>query len=360
MNLLMGIESLLQQLRWALFRVCPVCAVRWRNGFWGQSRLARIGIFTVWGTTSFLSIHLLVLVITWMGWATRPSQQLHLMEIEVANLQAQHRQVSAVAVARQQQHVKSMQELHQLENQSFEVMRHWPNSAIRMPLLSQLQYLAAQHGLRVVLLKSTLTPPLSQALKPSLNLPDASAMGFERTTLRLQLTGTERATYTYWQTVNRLLPNGLWTQLSWKLAPDGLYLLEGQLQLWWEPQDADTDTGVEVRWPQAPQPAPSVSHQVKDMAHVFPNHPQAQMRVVGMGQWGAATLTSPPASASPSSITPTAWAMVKSGNQVLPVQVGQLLGLEKSKVTFTNAQGLWLAPAGSGAQHLVAWETLKP
>jgi hypothetical protein len=52
--------------------------------------------------------------------------------------------------------------------------------------------------------------------------------------------------------------------------------------------------------------------------------------------------------------------MVKSGNQVLPVKVGQLLGLEKSKVTFTNAQGLWLAPPGSGAQHLVAWETLKP
>jgi len=194
MNLLMGIESLLQQLRWTMFRVCPACAVRWRNGLWGQTRLARIVVFAVWGATSFLLLHLLAHAISWMGWATRPSLQLKLIEIEVTNLQAQNNQISAVASARHQQHVKSIYELHRLENQSFEVMRFWPNSAIRMPLLSQLQQLAAQHGLRVVLLKSTLTPHLSQSGWPAMNLQGGTAMGFESTSLRLQLSGTERAT----------------------------------------------------------------------------------------------------------------------------------------------------------------------
>ena len=356
MSLLIQIESMQQQLRWALFKVCPACAVRWRNGLQGESSQVRIFIFAAWAASSFASVHLLAHVIAWMGMATRPTEQLGLMEIEVAALQTQNIQIRATESTRHQQHVNSMQALHQLEDQSFQFIRYWPNSATRMPLLSQLQHLAAQLGLRVVLLKSMPTTPLSQALIPAVSLLGARSMGFESTTLRLQVSGPEKATYAYWQRVNRMLPNGLWTQLSWKLAPDGLYLLDGQLQLWWEPQDADTDTGVEVSWPEASRPVPSVSLQTKDIAHVFPNHSQAQMRVVGMGQWSATNTGSVKATSS----WPAAWTMVKSGNQILPVQTGQLLGLEKFKVTFTDAQGLWLTPEGSGAPHLVAWETLKP
>jgi len=44
MSLLIQIESMQQQLRWALFKVCPACAVRWRNGLQGESSQVRIFI----------------------------------------------------------------------------------------------------------------------------------------------------------------------------------------------------------------------------------------------------------------------------------------------------------------------------
>jgi conjugal transfer/entry exclusion protein len=92
------------------------------------------------------------------------------------------------------------------------------------------------------------------------------------------------------------------------------------------------------------------------LGHVFPGHSQAQMRVVGVGQRTASSAVLPTTSSS----TSAAWTLVKSGNQILPVQVGQLLGIEKSKVTFTDAQGLWLAAEGGRSRHLVAWEQIKP
>ena len=356
MNVLVELETFWQQFRWALFKLCPACAVVWRNRLWGQSKRARWVLFFSWGTAAFVLIHWLVNVFFWTSGGVRPSHQLHVMTSEILSLQARAIQVKEVEGAAQQQHLKSQNQLRELEDQSFQFMRYWPNSAHRMPLLSRLQNLAAQRGLHVVLLKSMLTPPAVQSITQTLNLSAANSMGLESTTLRLQIAGTERATFDYWQTLNRLLPNGLWTQLSWKLAPDGLYLLEGQLQLWWNPQDADTDTGVEVRWPEPLKSALRLPLHLDLLGHVFPGHSQAQMRVVGVGQRTASSAVLPTTSSS----TSAAWTLVKSGNQILPVQVGQLLGIEKSKVTFTDAQGLWLASEGDHSQHLVAWEQLKP
>jgi hypothetical protein len=352
----MAMDNFLQQLRWALFKVCPACAVRWHNGLHRQNRRDRVLIFALLGAAAFASIHLLVMAFAWMDLATRPTEKRNMMALEIAALQSQNIQVRAASLAQHQQHAASLQVLHQLEDQSFELMRYWPNSATRMPLLSQLQQLAAHHGLRVLLLKSSLTPASNPPLIPSDKLAMAHSMGYESTTLRIQLVGAEKATFHFWQSVHRILPNGLWKHLSWKLGPDGLYVFEAQLQLWWEPQDADTDTGVEVHWPKAPARVPSVSLDPQKMAHVFPNHSQALMRVVGMGQSAPASSNA----AQEFGALPAAWAMVKSGNQILPVQVGQLLGLEKFEVTRTDRQGLWLMQTDSGAQHLVAWELLKP
>jgi hypothetical protein len=55
----------------------------------------------------------------------------------------------------------------------------------------------------------------------------------------------------------------------------------------------------------------------------------------------------------------TTWALVKSGYQVLPVQIDQYLGSEKVKIKYANAQGLWGEVAEGVVQKLLTWEAGK-
>jgi Tfp pilus assembly protein PilP len=87
---------------------------------------------------------------------------------------------------------------------------------------------------------------------------------------------------------------------------------------------------------------------LKFQSHVLPDHPQAQMRMVG--SVGSSHTSTPAAS----------WAFIRSGNQIHAVQAGQYLGLEKVKVHSTDSKGLWLGGDEGQAPSLMAWELIKP
>jgi len=231
--------------------------------------------------------------------------------------------------------------LNKLNAQDDERLAQWPNSALRMPLLSQLQVLAVQMGLKVMELKA---------------LPSPNAHGFESSRIQLQMKGTQQATYAYWQSLDRVFANGIWPSLSWVLQADGQYVLSAQLHLWWDVDDAYTDTGVEVRWHDdwikraiSDQAAVQLSAQttaqsfLANAGHVFPDQSRMHMQLVGVGNGEQTT-----------------WALVKSGYQVLPVQMDQYLGSEKVKIKYANAQGLWGEVAEGVVQKLLTWEAGKP
>ena len=80
-----------------------------------------------------------------------------------------------------------------------------------------------------------------------------------------------------------------------------------------------------------------------NVAHVFPDQSRMHMQLVGVGNGEQTT-----------------WALVKSGYQVLPVQMDQYLGSEKVKIKYANAQGLWGEVAEGVVQKLLTWEAGKP
>ena len=61
-----------------------------------------------------------------------------------------------------------------------------------------------------------------------------------------------------------------------------------------------------------------------------------------------------------SGLSSSTWALVKSGQQVLPVQSGQYLGSERVKVQFANEHGLWGDVDDGPLQKLFVWEVAKP
>jgi hypothetical protein len=322
----MSLQQLAEEFwRWTrivLWHLFPQTAVRWRNGVLWQSAGFRWGVLLgcVFLSAAFWSLLQLTLHQTglWVGQVGLRQNLTH----EIESIKSQALQLQAEGATETLWLAQKQAALNDRLAESDAQVAEWLNSALRMPLLSQLQTRATQSGLQVIELKVA---------------PAPDAHGFESSRLSFQMKGSERATYAYWQTLNQLLRNGVWLNLSWLLQADGQYLMTAQLNLWWDAQDAMTDTGVEVRWQDALVPK---SHEPRP--HVFPEQSHTHMRLVGTGLSGAT------------------WALVKSGQQVLPIYTGQYLGSERAKVQFANAQGLWGAVDDGPLQKLLVWEAVTP
>ena len=281
-----------------------------------------------------------------LGWVLLAWQWLpNLLNWSVPSARLHQQQMLARQLADQreaQQRQRNELQTH-LENDSVTARNHqadidelllaWPNSNLRMHLLQRLQSMAQRHGLQVVQMKMW---------------PDTDQHGYEVTQLTFSVRGAEGATHAYWQALNQLLQNGLWTSWSCRLLPEGQYGLEGHLSLLWDAQDAFTDTGVEMQ----SQPIPRKVYKAPSLnfpGHVLPEHSQSQMRVVGAAL-----------AANPDNNNANAWTWVRLGNQVHLVQSGQRLGSEQSLATYSDDQGLWLRPGNGMPDSQLVWESRKP
>ena len=331
----------LRKLMWQCF---PQAALHWRNGAQRHQTAFRWGQGMAGFFISAMLVFLIQMFLHQTGWfVSQAALHQELMQ-GAQSLKLKALKLQSEAAAKTLLRVQKNADLRQLNAQVDHLMAHWPNSAIRMPLLSQLQVLAIQKGLQVIELKA-------------LPLPDAH--GFEGSRIHLQVKGSERATYAYWQSLDQVFANGIWPNLSWSLQSDGQYLLAAQLHLWWDADDAFTDTGVEVRWLDAfnskPVTEPVAGQTPLPLSvHVFPGQSHAQMKLVGSGHYGTAPLELSRQTTIPG------WALVKSGLQVLPIQSGQYLGSERAKILFANEQGLWGEVGEGPVQKLIAWEASKP
>lgn len=331
MNFLDVKELMERGLRVILWCCLPQISLKWRNGLLWQQPIVRWGVVLSCVCLSAALLNLIQLFLHQTGlWMNQTVLNQTLMH-ELETLRPQALKVQAEGMGRVQVMLQKKSALQDLNAQSDAIVAHWPNSALRMPLLSQLQTLAMQRGLQVIELKVA---------------PAPDSHGFESSRLLFQMKGSERSTYAYWLSLNQVFSNGIWLNASWNRQNDGQYLMAAQLHLWWDAEDASTDTGVEVRW-QDPLLFKSIlsdsNLKPNDLAvHVFPDHSHAQMYLVGSG------------------FSDSTWALVKSGQQVLPVQTGQYLGRERGKVQFANEQGLWGEIDDGPLQKLLAWEQAKP
>lgn len=331
MNFLDVKELMERGLRVILWRCLPQISLKWRNGLLWQQPIVQWGVVLSCVCLSAALLNLIQLFLHQTGlWMNQTVLNQTLMH-ELETLRPQALKVQAEGMGRVQLMLQKKSALQDLNAQSDAIVAHWPNSALRMPLLSQLQTLAMQRGLQVIELKVA---------------PAPDSHGFESSRLLFQMKGSERSTYAYWLSLNQIFSNGIWLNASWNRQNDGQYLMAAQLHLWWDAEDASTDTGVEVRW-QDPLLFKSIlsdsNLKPNDLAvHVFPDHSHAQMHLVGSG------------------FSDSTWALVKSGQQVLPVQTGQYLGRERGKVQFANEQGLWGEIDDGPLQKLLAWEQAKP
>ena len=324
-------ESFWRVMRAILWRFFPQTSLRWRNGALSQVAGFNwlMGLACMFLSAAFLCVLQLVLHQTGL-WRSQVAIRQNLLS-EIDSLQPQAMKVQTELAIRSLWLSQKKLMLNDLIEQSDALVSQWPNSALRMPLLSQLQTLALQRGLQVIELKVA---------------PSPNSHGFESSRLLFQMKGSERATYEYWHTLNRVFSNGVWLNASWLLQADGQYLMAAQMHLWWDVEDASTDTGVELRWADALMSKSTLDmaaiHSHDLSAHVFPDQSHAHMRLVGSG------------------LSDVTWALVKSGQQVLPVQTGQYLGSERAKVQFANDQGLWGDVDGGPPQKLLGWEVAKP
>lgn len=324
-------ESFWRVMRIILWQLFPQTSLRWRNGALSQVAGVNwfVGLACMFLSAALLGVLEFLLHQTGL-WNSQAAVRQNLLS-EIDSLQPQAMQVQTELATRALWMSQKKLMLNDLNEQAEALVSQWPNSALRMPLLSQLQTLALQRGLQVIELKVA---------------PSPNSHGFESSRLLFQMKGSERATYEYWQTLNRVFNNGVWLNASWLLQADGQYLMAAQLHLLWDVEDASTDTGVEVRWADALMSKstldPSAIHSHDLSVHVFPDQSHAQMRLVGSG------------------LSDVTWALVKSGQQVLPVQTGQYLGSERARVQFANDQGLWGDVDGGPSQKLLGWEVAKP
>ena len=251
-----------------------------------------------------------------------------------AQLNLQQKQI-AEAQERTEAHHKL---LVQQQSQFDELTLAWPNSNFRLLLLSRLQTMARQRGLHVLDLKTSVDKPQH---------------GFEASSLRFSVRGAEGAAYSYWQALDQLFQNGQWVSWVFRVMPDGLCTLEGQLHLLWDAEDAATDTGVQML-----DMAAGNAHEastkflnhpaLESLPHLLPDQSQQSLHVIG--------------SARPSSHSEqgTAWTWVRSGQQIHLVQSGQRLGLEKQKAMHADEHGLWLMGDTGQAAAPLGWEAIKP
>jgi hypothetical protein len=324
-------ESFWRVMRAILWQCFPQTSLRWRNRALWQVAHFRWGAGLCWMFLSAALLLLFQLLFHETGlWNSQTELRQNLVH-ELGRLRPQALKVQSEGEARANLISQKKSILNDLNAQSDALAAQWPNSAIRMPLLSQLQTLAIQRGLQVIELKVA---------------PSPDSHGFESSRLFFQMKGSERATYAYWQTLNQVFTNGIWLNVSWRLQADGQYLMAAQLHLWWDAEDAYTDTGVELRWqdPLVPKSMLNAAaiHAHDLHVHVFPDQSHTQMRLVGSG------------------LSSSTWALVKSGQQVLPVQSGQYLGSERVKVQFANEHGLWGDVDDGPLQKLFVWEVAKP
>jgi hypothetical protein len=309
-------------LRVIVWRCLPQISLKWRNGLLWKQAIVRWGVALSCVFLSAAFLNLIQLLLHQTGWWTNPTVLNQTLMHELETLRPQALKVQAEGALRAQLMLQKKSALQDLNAQSDAVVAHWPNSALRMPLLSQLQTLAMQRGLQVIELKEA---------------PAPDSHGFESSRVLFQMKGTERSTYAYWLSLNQVFSNGICLNSSWLRQADGQYLMAAQLHLWWDAEDASTDTGVEVRWQD-----PLVPKSKEQAPHVFPEQSHTQMRLVGTGLSGAT------------------WALVKSGQQVLPIYTGQYLGSERAKIQFANAQGLWGVVDDGPLQKLLVWEVAAP
>ena len=321
-------------LRYLLWKFFPKPSLLWRNGsLWHVAAFRWSVCLLVCGVSAlfiFLLQHLLHQSGLWVSPVVRYTETMD----AVQELKSQAQTVQIEGAARALLVSQKKVALDKLNAQHDNLLAQWPNSALRMPLLSQLQVLALKLGLKVIELKTQ---------------PSPNVLGFESSRIHFQMKGSKQATYVYWQNIDRVFVNGIWPSLSWVLQADGQYVLSAQLHLLWDMDDAFTDTGVEVRWHDALVPKLDLG-----AAHVFPEQSQAEMRLVGWGFSDASVSQALP------KMKQTTWALVKAGPQVLPVQSGQYLGQERAQILFANEQGLWGVVDDGLVQKLLAWEVPKP
>ena len=321
-------------LRYLLWKFFPKPSLLWRNGSLWHMAAFRWGVSVVVCGVSGLFIVLLQHLLHQSGLWHSPMALYSETKDAVQDLEVQARNVQIEGAAKTFLVTQKKVALDKLNAQHDDLLAQWPNSALRMPLLSQLQVLALKLGLKVIELKTQ---------------PSPNVLGFESTRIHFQVKGSKQATFAYWQNIDRVFVNGIWPTLSWVLQADGQYVLLAQLHLLWDVDDAFTDTGVEVRWHDALVPKLDLG-----AAHVFPDQSHAQMRLVGLGFSDALASQALP------KMKQTTWALVKAGPQVLPVQTGQYLGHERAQILFANEQGLWGVVDDGPVQKLLAWEVPKP
>ena len=308
----------------------PQASVHWRNGSLFHSVWARVGraIFAAG----------LCMACIWGGWQTMAAAgwiQTHRMQWQQmaraqVTLQAQQALQRAKFKALSLTHAQKIEALLEYQSQVDELILAWPNSAFRMQLIHRLQQLAQTKNLHIVQMKFT-------------PLPDEQ--GFEVGTLDFSLKGSQSATFAYWQSLNQLFQNGIWSQLTWRWMPTGDYSLDGQIHLLWNAEDAFTDTGVEL------QAASRVKAEKKALsldARVLPDHSVGQMRLVGAAQ----SLTA--------SGWTLFWTLLQSGRQVSAVQAGQYLGIENRLVLSLDEKGLWLRDEWGNSATVLPWEKVSP
>jgi hypothetical protein len=337
----MSLSQLLQVFQNAFARWCdvrfPVLHLRWQNQSLFESSSARGMRVLSFGFCWFCLVLLL-----WQGGSA-------LMDLQVPTAQWQKHQLQAIALAhqaaeQQAQRAASESSLHKFRRAAMdrqaaidELSLAWPNSAVRLTLLSRLQNMAQLRGLQVLQLKTSQEP---------------DQHGFEVSSLTFSVRGTEWATHAYWQALNQFFQNGLWTSWASRLQPDGQYTLDGKLSLLWDAQDAFTDTGVALQEAHvASLVAPLVAPQTASLSshkHVLPEQRQSEMRVVGAAQ------------AENFDKQTTAWTWVRWGTQIHLVQPGQFLGLEHSQAKFADQHGLWLSHGVAQPETQLRWEDVKP
>ena len=309
-------------------KVWPQAALHWRNRSLFRSVWARVGRAILLCGVSMVSLYGAWQALITSGFV--PSYRLqwqHMAKAHMTQLDEQALQ-KANATALALVHAQRNDALLEYQSQVDELILAWPNSAFRMQLIHRLQQLAQTKNVHIVQMKFT-------------PMPDEE--GFEAGALDFSLKGSQAATYAYWQSLNQLFQNGVWPKLIWRLLPTGEYLLEGQINLLWDAEDAFTDTGVEL---QAASQVIAKNFSVGE--RVLPDHSVAQMRLVGTAQ----TLAEPQAK--------LFWTLLQSGRQIIVVRPGQYLGIENRRVLSLDVQGLWLADEFGQPAALLAWEKGAP
>jgi hypothetical protein len=306
----------------------PQAALRWRNRTLFRSVWARVGRAILKCGVSMVFLFGAWQALTATGLV--PSYRLQWQNMANAHMKRQAEQSLQIAnsTALSLTNAQRNHALLAYQAQVDELILAWPNSAFRMQLVHRLQQLAQTKNLHIVQMKFTPTP---------------DEQGFEAGALDFSLKGSQAATYAYWQSLNQLFQNGVWPKLIWRLLPTGEYLLEGQINLLWDAEDAFTDTGVEL---QAASRVKAKNLSVGE--RVLPDHSVAQMRLVGTVQ----TLAEPQ--------TKLFWTILQSGRQISSVRPGQYLGIENRLVLSLDTKGLWLGDEFGQPSTLLAWEKVAP